>query len=68
VRLAILLYARFNGVPIEERHLDRLHDEVLNPEDPNLGPALRDAVDLLAQRHGGGTEMTALLQRLGPRT
>lgn len=67
VRLAILLYARFNGVPIEERHLDRLHDEVLDPDDPNLGPALRDAVELLAQRHGGAGEMTALLSRLGPR-
>jgi hypothetical protein len=68
VRIAILLYARFNGVPIEERHLDRLHDEVLNPDDPNLGPALQDAVDVLVQRHGGSGEMIALLARLGPHT
>jgi hypothetical protein len=68
VRIAILLYARLNGVPIEERHLDRLHDEVLNPDAPNLGPALQDAVDLLVRRRGGPSGMQDLLARLAPRT
>lgn len=63
IRLAILLYARLNGIPIEERHLDTLHDDVLNPDDPNLAPALEDAVDVLVQRHPGAGEALGVLRR-----
>lgn len=51
VRLAIILYARANGIPLTEKHLDVLYENVLNPSDPDLGPALAAAVESLASRY-----------------
>jgi hypothetical protein len=51
VRLAIILYARANGVPLTEKHLDVLYERVLSPDDPDLGPALAVATETLAARY-----------------
>jgi hypothetical protein len=52
VRLAIVIYARANGVPIEEADLDVLRTSVLNTAEPDLGPALAAAVVRLRERYG----------------
>jgi hypothetical protein len=54
VRLALVLYARANGIPITQGHLDALRDSVFNPQSPNLGPALKYGVDVLLKRNGEG--------------
>lgn len=59
VRLAIVLYARANGVPIEEADLDTLRTSVLNTTDPDFGPALVAAIIRLRERYG-----TADLERV----
>jgi hypothetical protein len=45
VRLAIIIYARSNGIPLEEEDLDALRDSVFNTDDPDLGPVLIQAVE-----------------------
>jgi hypothetical protein len=52
VRLAIVLYARANGIQIEPADLDALRASVLDPRDPNLGPMLVAAWARLEQREG----------------
>lgn len=49
-RLALILYARANGVPLTPADLDVLHDSVLNPDAPDLGPALQAAVAAYLRR------------------
>ena len=51
VRLAILLYARANGLPLEPSDLDALH-AALDPEQPDLGPLWIAAWEHLAVRLG----------------
>ncbi|MCW5890602.1 MAG: hypothetical protein KIT14_08620 [bacterium] len=52
VRLAIVIYARANGIDIEERHLDLLRGTLLDTQDPDLGPVLAEAIALLRTRYG----------------
>lgn len=52
VRLAVVIYARANGIDIEERHLDLLRETLLDTRDPDLGPVLAEAVVFLRQRYG----------------
>lgn len=49
-RLALILYARAHGVPLDESQLDVLHDSVLNTDAPDLGPALVAAVKAYADQ------------------
>jgi hypothetical protein len=50
-RLALILYARANGVPITQQHLDVLRDSVLNVENPDLAPILEAGVGFLRERY-----------------
>jgi hypothetical protein len=52
VRLAIVLYARANGIDLEPGDLDMLRHSLLNPQDPDLGPALVSALARLEKREG----------------
>lgn len=51
-RLAVVLYARSAGIPIEEADLDILRESVFNTDEPDLGPALAGAVERLEQNLG----------------
>jgi hypothetical protein len=51
-RLAIVLYARSAGIPIEDADLDVLRESVFNTDDPNLGPALDRAIERLEEDFG----------------
>jgi hypothetical protein len=46
-RLAIVLYARAAGIPIEEVDLDILRESAFNTDEPDLGPTLVRAVERL---------------------
>ena len=51
-RLAVVLYARSGGIPIEDADLDVLRDSVFNRDDPDLGPTLARAIERLEARLG----------------
>ena len=40
VRLATIIYARSNGVDLTDQDIDTALNTVLNPDNPDLGPAL----------------------------
>ncbi len=63
-RLAILIYARAHGIPLTPEGLDALHDGPLNPQDPDLGPALAAGVQALAAQRGGEQGVVGVLRRL----
>jgi hypothetical protein len=50
-RLAIVLTARGQGIPVRAEHLDMLY-RAIDRDDPDLGPLLAGVVDILAQRYG----------------
>lgn len=66
VRLAIVLYARANGVDLEPGDLDVLRSSVLDARDPDLGPALVTALERLEKREGA-TEALRILRLLARR-
>lgn len=66
VRLAIVLYARANGIALAPGDLDVLRRTVLNPQDPDLGPALVLALGRL-EKHEGVGEAGRILGRLARR-
>jgi hypothetical protein len=51
-RLAVVLYARSAGIPIEDADLDVLRESVFNTDDPNLGPTLDRAIERLEEHLG----------------
>ena len=51
-RLALVLYARANGIPLEPEHLDALRTSVFDTEAPDLGPLLVVGVTELRERYG----------------
>jgi hypothetical protein len=63
-RLAILIYARAHGIPLTPEGLDALHDGPLNPQDPDLGPALAAGVETLTAQRGGEQGVVGVLRRL----
>jgi len=63
-RLAILIYARAHGIPLTPEALDALHDGPLNPQDPDLGPALAAGVQALTAQRGGEQGVIGVLRRL----
>jgi hypothetical protein len=65
-RLAVVLYARSAGIPIEEADLDVLRESVFNTDEPDLGPALLHAVERL-EANLGRDFMIGVLDRLEPR-
>jgi hypothetical protein len=50
VRIAIMIYARANGVKLEDKDLDAVY-EALNPSNPNLAPLVTAATRNLSQRY-----------------
>lgn len=54
VRLAIVIYARANGIPLEDGDLDVVRESLFNPENPDLGPALNRALKRMAKDHDLG--------------
>lgn len=63
-RLAILIYARAHGIPLTAEGLDALHDGPLDPQDPDLGPALAAGVQVLTAQRGGEQGVVGVLRRL----
>ena len=51
-RLAVVLYARAAGIPIEDADLDVLRESVFNTDDPDLGPTLYGAIERLEETLG----------------
>jgi hypothetical protein len=51
-RLAIVIYARSAGIPIEEADLDVLRESAFNTDDPDLGPILDRAIVRLEESLG----------------
>lgn len=66
VRLAILIYARMNGVELTEDDLDVVRDNVLGNQQLDLGPVLAEAWRRYSAGHGDFGALS-LLQRLGGR-
>jgi hypothetical protein len=62
-RLAIVLYARSAGIPIEEADLDVLRESAFNTDDPNLGPTLDRAIERLEENLGRNF-LIGVLERL----
>jgi hypothetical protein len=62
-RLAVVLYARSAGIPIEDADLDVLRESVFNTDDPDLGPALDRAIERLEENLGRNF-MIGVLKRL----
>lgn len=52
LRLAIIVYARANGIQISEEDLDVLRDSLLNTEDPDLTPLVAHGVVRLKNQLG----------------
>jgi len=52
VRILIVIYARSNGIPLNESDLDVLRTSVLRTEDPDLGPVLITALRRLEEQYG----------------
>jgi hypothetical protein len=65
VRLAIIIYARSQGISIEDRDVDAVY-QALDPTNPNLGPLLLDAFDYLERQHGVKSAKK-ILRRMGQR-
>jgi hypothetical protein len=62
-RLAVVLYARSGGIPIEDADLDVLRDSAFNRDDPDLGPTLARAIERL-EGHLGRNFLISALERL----
>jgi hypothetical protein len=60
VRLAVVIYARAHNIPLEEKDLDLLRDNVFDAENPDLGPALGEAVNRYLDQKGLPALLTAL--------
>jgi hypothetical protein len=62
VRLALIVYARANGIPLEDADLDVLRNNVFATNRPDLGPVLVAAVDRYLDQRAPGQLVTALRQ------
>jgi len=62
VRLALVIYARANGIPLADSDLDVLRDNVFNTDRPDLGPVLVTAVDRYLSTQNQGQLLNALQQ------
>jgi hypothetical protein len=65
VRLALLLYARSNGFDLQDKDLDVVHESLFNTQQPDLGPVLATALEVMERRYTGGERerVLAALQR-----
>jgi hypothetical protein len=65
-RLAIVVYARLNGVDIDVEDLDAVY-EALDPDNPDLGRLLDRGLERIREKTGRGEEALAFLRRLSAR-
>jgi hypothetical protein len=63
VRLAILIYARAQGVDIDEEDLDALY-QAIDPANPDLAPLLNRGLERLADQYRGAGQALAVLRKL----
>lgn len=63
VRLAIVIYARANGIPLEDGDLDVVRNTAFNPDAPDLGPALSRGLERLTKDHDAA-DITGILGRM----
>ena len=63
IRLAILIYARTQGIDIDEDDLDALY-QAINPARPDLSPLLNQGLDRLVTQLHGADQAVAVLRRL----
>jgi hypothetical protein len=59
-RIAVVLYARSAGIPIEDADLDVLRESAFNTDDPDLGPILVRAIERLEENLGRDSLIGAL--------
>lgn len=63
LRLAVLIYARTNGIPLDEGDLDLLRTSLFDTAQPDLGPVLVRAFERL-EKEIGGDEVAHILARM----
>jgi hypothetical protein len=63
VRLALLLYARAQGIDVDEADLDALY-QAIDPANPDLSPLLARGLDRLTARSRDAGDALAVLRRL----
>jgi hypothetical protein len=63
LRLAVLVYARTQGVDLDEKDLDALF-RALNPDDPDLGVFLDRGLERVTSVAGDASRAVALLRRI----
>jgi hypothetical protein len=61
VRLAVVIYARSHGIPLQEKDLDAVRTHLLATDEPDLGPLLVEAVSRYVDRQQAG-RLTELLR------
>jgi hypothetical protein len=66
VRLAVIIYARTQGVDLDEKDLDALV-QALDPANPDLGVLLDRGLERVTAVHGDASRAVAVVQRLAPR-
>lgn len=52
LRIALLVYARLNGVNLEEQDIDKVRETILNTDQPRLGGLLKYALENAARLKG----------------
>ena len=62
-RLAVVIYARSAGIPIETADLDVLRESIFNTDEPDLGPVLDGAIERLEENLGRNF-LIGVLERL----
>ena len=60
IRLAVVIYARAHNIPLEEKDLDLLRDNVFDTDSPDLGVPLGEAVNRYLNEKGLPALLTAL--------
>lgn len=63
VQLAVIAYARANGIDLNESDLDTLRETVLNTDDPNLDPLVEAGIARLKEEYGVD-EFEPVIQRM----
>jgi hypothetical protein len=66
VRLALIVYARTQGIDLEETDLDALH-RALDPARPDLGVLLGGGLEHVLEVHGEAAQAIGVLDRLAAR-
>ena len=63
LRLAVIVYARTQGIPLDEGDLDALR-QALDPANPDLGAFLDRGLERVREVHGDASRAVAVLRRI----